>query len=202
MEIKVELRFWKSSFWTQRLDMPYWLYLVYVFAIGIAVVAVMSLTSCGMAGDPVPDDIYSKNIYPGSNALYAIGSAGLQFAEVYTEKLNGGLAPGTFYDFDGDGKFDPIVYRISNDTIYIMYSSGVGAGYEYYQYFPTCSVWCADYNGDGKTELGIYEVADAKWQWHDNDPDGGDMSQYGSWHTIFWGSAGNDQVVFSGLTIP
>ena len=34
-----------------------------------------------MAGDPVPDDLYTKNVYPGGDSVYSVGSDGLTYAD-------------------------------------------------------------------------------------------------------------------------
>lgn len=74
----------------------------HLLKIGLPIVVIGLLaTSCGTAGDPISDDLYSKNIYPGSSRLYNIGSEFLPFLRAY------------FYE----GHFDQLY--ISGDSLYI-----------------------------------------------------------------------------------
>ena len=53
----------------------------------IAVLALLALPACS-ADDPLPDDVYTKNIYPSENNTYSIGSEDLVHSEGYFNILS------------------------------------------------------------------------------------------------------------------
>lgn len=54
-----------------------------------AMLATLLLLSigCGMPGDPMPDDAYTRNIYPGNNNAFSIGDYELVYSEGHFETL-------------------------------------------------------------------------------------------------------------------
>ncbi len=63
-----------------------------LFAIGIVV---FGLSSCGTLGDPLYD-VFSSNIFPGTNNTYLIGNVTDQYAGIYAQEFykNGVVLPG------------------------------------------------------------------------------------------------------------
>lgn len=54
--------------------------------VGILALAV-SLTGCGAPNDPILDDLYTQNIYPGTASTYSIGSEDLPYSEGWFDGL-------------------------------------------------------------------------------------------------------------------
>ena len=67
----------------------------------------------------------------------------------------------TAFDYDGDGKTDPSIFRPSQGTWYIAQSSGgvrsQGWG------LATDKLAPADFDGDGKTDLAVFRATDSNW---------------------------------------
>jgi len=57
-------------------------------------------------------------------------------------------------DYDGDGKADSIVYRLSENNWYINKSSG-GYGVQQFGVFPFDTPTPGDYDGDGKGDIAV-----------------------------------------------
>lgn len=72
------------------------------------------LSGCGMAGDPISDDLYTKNIYPGTDSTYQIGTDTNRYKDGYFDDLH--VAEATLY--------------IGTDTLeqYILGYVGGGSG--------------------------------------------------------------------------
>lgn len=41
-----------------------------------------------MAGDPLPESLYTKDVYPGTNSTYSLGSEEYRYAEVWCQTLH------------------------------------------------------------------------------------------------------------------
>ena len=54
----------------------------------VAVVALVLLVGCGMPGDPMPDDMYTRNIYPGHTDTYQIGSPDYLYRQAYIGQIH------------------------------------------------------------------------------------------------------------------
>ena len=54
----------------------------------VAVVALALLAGCGMPGDPIVDDMYTKNVYPGYTDTYTIGSEEYTYEHGYLGHLH------------------------------------------------------------------------------------------------------------------
>lgn len=83
-------------------------------------VLVMGLVGCA-PGDPLPESLYTKDVYPGTNTTYDLGSPELQYENIYTGDLfvdgtpvAGGISP-TIFDAEGD-----LLTAIANDTPVIL----------------------------------------------------------------------------------
>jgi len=55
--------------------------------VGLLVAVCLLVSACGFEGDPMVDDIWSRNIYPGLNSTYAVGSPEYQFSDGYFTNL-------------------------------------------------------------------------------------------------------------------
>jgi len=53
----------------------------------LLIIIMMSLTGCGLPGDPVLDDFYTRNVYPGTANTYTIGSEEYPYSEGWFEDL-------------------------------------------------------------------------------------------------------------------
>lgn len=51
------------------------------------VALVLLMGGCGFEGDPMLDDAYTRNVYPGEDGTYNIGRGGLAYAEGYFDAL-------------------------------------------------------------------------------------------------------------------
>jgi len=47
----------------------------------LVIALIIPLSGCGMAGDPILDDLYTQNVYPGTAGVYSIGSEELPYQE-------------------------------------------------------------------------------------------------------------------------
>lgn len=52
------------------------------------VLLVLPIVGCGLPGDPVVDDIYSQDIYPGTDQGYDLGSEDYRYDDIYGTNLN------------------------------------------------------------------------------------------------------------------
>jgi hypothetical protein len=68
----------------------------------------------------------------------------------------------TLFDFDGDGRADPSVFRASNATWWYAASGTAGSHRAVTFGIPTDRIVPADYDGDRKTDVAIYRGG----QWH------------------------------------
>ena len=69
-------------------------------------------------------------------------------------------------DFDGDGKTELTVFRPSNGTWYIRYSSlgyGIGSAGVFQWGLPGDVPIAGDFDGDGKTELTVFRPSNGTW---------------------------------------
>ena len=67
----------------------------------------------------------------------------------------------TNYDFDGDGRADPSVFRTSDRTWYV---NGSTSGFFATPFgLSTDAITPADFDGDGKTDIGVFR--DGTWYW-------------------------------------
>lgn len=122
----------------------------------LAVVLLMG--GCGFEGDPVLDDVYSRNIYPGDDSTYNIGREGLAYAEGYFDALYvrgeavGGGVAGAIMDTDFNAKGDlltataddtPIILSVGADTFVLTADSGEASGLKW---VATGGGAAADYN--------------------------------------------------------
>ena len=110
------------------------------------------------------------SVFRPSNAAWFILNSSRGFSSVQWGLPADRLVPG---DYDGDGRTDPAVYRngapagpnvSDNNAWYILRSSdntlfarqfGTGTG------FINDTTVAADYDGDGKTDLAVYDLRDA-----------------------------------------
>jgi len=53
----------------------------------LLVMLVALLVGCGMPGDPILDDIYTQDVYPGTASTYSIGSEDLPYSEGWFDDL-------------------------------------------------------------------------------------------------------------------
>lgn len=56
----------------------------------ILLVSALLLSSCGFEGDPMIDDVYTQNVYPGEDGKYDIGSPFLTYGTGYFNELHSG----------------------------------------------------------------------------------------------------------------
>lgn len=94
-------------------------------------------------------------------------------------------------DFNGDGRADAGVYRPSNQGYYWLdLVTSATNGVFVTPFSPatpcssgSCKVVTSDYDGDGKSDMAIYNSSNAEWTIH--------RSTDGNLSTVTWGSAGN-----------
>jgi len=56
--------------------------------LSILLVMVLLVGGCGFEGDPMIDDAYTRNVYPGETDTYQVGSEDLRYSEGYFEDLD------------------------------------------------------------------------------------------------------------------
>jgi len=66
------------------------------FVISVIIIFLVLLPGC-TAGDPLPEDVYSRNIFPGSTNAYDIGSPTLQYGNIYADNIFGTVAERMVY---------------------------------------------------------------------------------------------------------
>jgi lysophospholipase L1-like esterase len=76
-------------------------------------------------------------------------------------------------DFDGDGKAEPALYRVSTATWYVLNPDGSTSAQQMGQPYVSLPV-VGDYDGDGKADQVIFNLATATWTGHLSG--GGDLS--------------------------
>ena len=54
----------------------------------VSILGIIGLIACGLPGDPIIEDLYTQNVYPGSNNTYNIGSPALQYNNIYAKTAN------------------------------------------------------------------------------------------------------------------
>lgn len=65
------------------------------FIVLIAIIS-MLVTACGQFGDPMPEDMYTRGVYPGYDSIYSVGGNGTEYAEGWFDNLYvGGVLVGT-----------------------------------------------------------------------------------------------------------
>jgi len=47
----------------------------------------LSSIACGMPGDPMQDDMYTRDVYPGESSVYDVGSDSLRYAEGFYDRV-------------------------------------------------------------------------------------------------------------------
>ena len=47
----------------------------------LSLIVILLLAGCGLPGDPILDDLYTKNVYPGAADVYSVGSEDLPYNE-------------------------------------------------------------------------------------------------------------------------
>lgn len=100
--------------------------------IGILLVTVLavSLVGCGMAGDPILDDLYTRNVYPGTAGTYSVGSEGLPYSSghfntaMITDAVN--ASSGNFDELNASkGDYgDVTMNSILSSTVFTIRSDG------------------------------------------------------------------------------
>ena len=58
---------------------------IYLF---VAVLGLFGLVACGLPGDPIPEDLYTQNVFPGTTNTYSIGSEEYTYEHGYLEHLH------------------------------------------------------------------------------------------------------------------
>ncbi|KKM93162.1 hypothetical protein LCGC14_1211260 [marine sediment metagenome] len=67
-----------------------------IFMIWLLLSSILLIPSCGFLGDPMLDDLWSRNIYPGTTNTYDIGSPTYQYKNGYFQDLFIGGVPAVF----------------------------------------------------------------------------------------------------------
>jgi len=49
---------------------------------------ILIITGCGMAGDPILDDLYTQGVFPGAASTYSVGSEELPYSDGWFDTLN------------------------------------------------------------------------------------------------------------------
>ena len=57
-------------------------------AVALFLIIIMIVSGCGLPGDPMLDDMYSRNIYPGTADTYSVGSEEYPYSEGWLGTLN------------------------------------------------------------------------------------------------------------------
>ena len=81
--------------------------------LSLLLVATIPLISCGTANDPMLDDMYTRNIYPGDNTTYDIGSIVLEYKDGYFTNL---YLKGTPVSSSNGSE---ILYSLFDDTTFL-----------------------------------------------------------------------------------
>lgn len=78
------------------------------------------LSGCGgLPGDPIIDDLYTKNVYPGADSTYNIGAVGNEYNNLYVDNINGASASPAFgnINYQSDIFHRPSSVTVTNGTI-------------------------------------------------------------------------------------
>jgi len=112
--------------------------------LSVLLVLVLVLSGCGFEGDPMIDDAYTQNVYPGETDTYQVGSEDLRYSEGYFENLDVGGAldvtsTATFndaIDLEGEGRawieFRPELDFdiVKKNAVPLSYERGIFTGFE------------------------------------------------------------------------
>lgn len=85
--------------------------------LSILLAMVLLAGGCGFEGDPMIDDMYTQNVYPGETDTYQVGSEDLRYSEGYFEDLDVG---GTL-DVTGTSTFNDAISLVDSGKAWIEF---------------------------------------------------------------------------------
>jgi len=110
-------------------------------AVVVVLVLVLSLAGCGTPGDPMLDDMYTRNVYPGYTDTYSVGSEDYYYSHGYFGHIH--LYGENPFRLVGDAKvwieFRPELDFdiVKKNAVPLSYERGVFTGFE-------LPVWAGD----------------------------------------------------------